>query len=264
MRRLVKPCSACSNPRKCFRPIYSYQLSLNDVAQLPDRFVLVLDDYHVIQEPPVHQAVNFLLDHLPWQMHLVISTRADPPLPLARLRAQSQMLEIRATDLCFTTQEAEKFLNQSMGLSISNDEVGTLAARTEGWIAGLQIAAVSMQGREDVSHFIQSFAGSNRHILDYLLEEVLERQPEAIQAFLLKTSILDYLNGSLCDAVTGQNDGQSMLEWLDRANLFVVSLDEQRYWYRYHHLILRSVAPAPATYPTWSRTSFTPAGQRMV
>lgn len=209
---------------------------INDIAQLQDPFLLTLDDYHVIQEPSVHQAVNYLLDHLPWQMHLVISTRADPPLPLARLRARSQILEIRATELCFTTQEAEKFFNQSMNLSISADEVGVLAVRTEGWIAGLQMAAVSMHERADVSHFIRNFAGSNRHILDFLLEEVLERQPDAIQAFLLKTSILNQLNGSLCNAVTGQADSQSILEFLERANLFVVSLDDQRCWYRYHHL----------------------------
>jgi LuxR family maltose regulon positive regulatory protein len=209
---------------------------INDVAQFEDHFVVVLDDYHVIQEPSIHQAVNFLLDHLPRQMHLVISTRADPPFPLAKLRAQSRLLEIRATDLCFTAQEAEKFLNQSMDLSLPSAEVGTLAARTEGWIAGLQMAAVSMQGRQDASRFIQSFAGSNRHVLDYLLEEVLERQPETIQAFLLKTSLLNQLNGALCNAVTGQTNGQDMLELLDRMNLFVHALDDQRCWYRYHNL----------------------------
>ena len=209
---------------------------INDIAQFQDHFVLVLDDYHQIQEAPIHQALGFLLDHLPGQMHLVVATRADPPLPLARLRAQSQILELRAAELCFTPPEAEKFLSQSMGLPISGEEAGTLAARTEGWIAGLQLAAVSIQGREDASRFIQSFAGSSRHVLDYLLEEVLERQPEPIQSFMLKTSILRHLKGSLCDAVTGQNDGQAMLEGLDRANLFIVSLDDQRCWYRYHHL----------------------------
>ena len=209
---------------------------INDLTQFPDQFILVLDDYHAIQEEKVHQALNFLLQELPWQMHLVVSTRADPPLPLARLRARSQMLEIRGTDLSFTEGEAEEFLNQAMGLTISKDGVGKITARTEGWIAGLQMAAVSMQGRQDTSHFIENFAGSNRHVLDYLMEEVLERQPETIQTFLLKTSILDNLNGPLCDAVTNRNDGQAMLEWLDRANLFVFSLDDQRFGYRYHHL----------------------------
>ncbi len=209
---------------------------INGLAPLNDPFVLVLDDYHVIQEPLVHQAVNFLLDHLPWQMHLVISTRADPPLPLARLRARSQILELRAAELCFTTPEVDKFLNQSMGLSISGDDVGALAARTEGWIAGLQMAAVSMQGQQDTSRFIQSFTGSNRHILDYLLEEVLEQQSESVNSFLLKSSILDRLTGSLCDAVTEQTDSQSMLDCLERLNLFIVPLDDQRCWFRYHHL----------------------------
>jgi LuxR family maltose regulon positive regulatory protein len=209
---------------------------INDIAQFQDHFVLVLDDYHQIQETSVHQALGFLLDHQPEQMHLVILTRADPPLPLARLRAQSQIVELRAKELCFSAHEAEKFFSQSMGLVITRGEAGILAARTEGWIAGLQLAAVSLQGREDVHQFIQNFAGSNRHILDYLLEEVLERQPEETQSFLLKTSILNQLNGSLCDRVTGRNDGQAMLEELDRSNLFVVSLDDQRCWYRYHHL----------------------------
>lgn len=210
---------------------------VNDLSQLPGPFVLVLDDYQFIQEPQVHQAVSFLLERQPWQMHLVIATRADPPLPLARLRAHSQLLELRAADLCFSTPEVERFFRQVMGIPVSKEDVETLAARTEGWIAGLQMAGVSLQGRQDFRQFVQDFAGSNRHVLDYLLEEVLDRQPQAVQEFLLETSILNDLCGPLCEAVTGREAaGQAMLEALDRANLFLVPLDDRRTWYRYHHL----------------------------
>jgi LuxR family maltose regulon positive regulatory protein len=221
---------------------------LNEIATVPDRFVLVLDDYHVIdgaspggcpQGAPlgaVDQALAFLLDHLPPQMHLVITTREDPQFPLARLRARGQMTEVRAADLRFTATEAARFLNEVMALNLTAADVSALETRTEGWIAGLQLAALSMRGREDVAQFVKAFAGDNRYIMDYLVEEVLQRQPERVRSFLLQTSILDWLSGPLCDAVTGQNDGIARLDALERGNLFVVPLDDQRHWFRYHHL----------------------------
>jgi LuxR family maltose regulon positive regulatory protein len=219
-------------------------LLINEVAATPDPFALVLDDYHVIEAEAIHDALAFLLDHLPSQMHLVIATRADPPLPMARLRGRGQVTELRQTDLRFTLDEAAEFLNRVMGLELSTHDVAALASRTEGWIAGLQMAAVSMQGQEDVAGFIQTFTGSDRYILDYLVEEVLQRQPESAQTFLLQTAILDRLTGPLCDAITGQDDGstgltasgQATLERLERANLFIIPLDNERRWYRYHHL----------------------------
>jgi LuxR family maltose regulon positive regulatory protein len=209
---------------------------INEVAATPDPFALVLDDYHAIEAEAIHDALTFLLDHLPSQMHLVIATRADPPLPIARLRGRGQVTELRQTDLRFTLDEAAEFLNRVMGLELSTDDVAALASRTEGWIAGLQMAAVSMQGQEDVAGFIQTFTGSDRYILDYLVEEVLQRQPESAQTFLLQTAILDRLTGPLCDAITSQDDGQATLDWLERANLFIIPLDNERSWYRYHHL----------------------------
>ena len=199
-------------------------------------FVLVLDDYHVIDAELVHDAVTFLVDHLPPQMHLVIASRSDPHLPLARLRGRGELTELRASDLRFTPAEAAAFLNEVMSLNLSAQDVQTLEARTEGWIAGLQLAALSMQGREDVAGFITAFAGDDRYIVDYLVEEVLQRQPEGVRSFLLQTSILDRLSGPLCDAVTGRGDGKGVLEALERGNLFVVPLDDKRHWYRYHHL----------------------------
>jgi LuxR family maltose regulon positive regulatory protein len=209
---------------------------INEVAETAQDFVLVLDDYHVINAKPVDNALTFLLEHLPPQMHLVIATREDPPLPLARLRVRSQLTELRAADLRFTPGEAATFLNEVMGLGLSAEEVASLETRTEGWIAGLQLAALSMRGREDIPGFIRAFAGDNRYIVDYLVEEVLQHQPERVRSFLLQTSILDRLSGPLCDAVTGQEDGRGMLEALESGNLFVVSLDDKRQWYRYHHL----------------------------
>jgi LuxR family maltose regulon positive regulatory protein len=214
---------------------------VNEIAAIPDPFALVLDDYHLISAQPIHDALTFLLDHFPPQIHLVIATRADPPLPIARLRGRGQLTELRQTDLRFTLDEDAKFLNQVMGLALSADDITVLASRTEGWIAGLQMAAVSMQGQEDVGGFIQALTGSDRYILDYLVEEVLQRQPDSVQTFLLQTSILDRLTGSLCDTVVGQvgnlsYDGQATLERLERANLFIVPLDNERRWYRYHHL----------------------------
>ena len=209
---------------------------LNEIATIPDDSVFVLDDYHVIDARPVDDALAFLLEHLPPQVHLAIATREDPQLPLARLRARGQLGELRASDLRFTYSEAAEFLNEAMGLELSSGEVAALEERTEGWIAGLQLAALSMRGREDVNGFIGAFAGDNRFIVDYLVEEVLQRQPERIRSFLLQTSVLDRLSGPLCDAVTEQEDGGGMLDALERGNFFVVPLDDKRQWYRYHHL----------------------------
>jgi len=209
---------------------------INEITTIPEDFVFVLDDYHIIDSKPVDNALAFLLEHLPPQMHLVIATREDPNLPLARLRARGQLTELRAADLRFTPAEAAEFLNQMMGLNLSAENIAALEARTEGWIAGLQLAALSMQGRSDAASFIQSFTGSHHFILDYLVEEVLQRQPEHVRNFLLQTSILDRLSSPLCDAVTGQEDGRGMLETLERGNLFVIPLDDQRQWYRYHPL----------------------------
>jgi LuxR family maltose regulon positive regulatory protein len=211
---------------------------LNDLSAIPSDVVLVLDDYHVLDAKPVDDALAFLVEHLPPQVHLVITTREDPALPLARLRARGQMTELRAADLRFTLSEAGGFLNQAMDLDLSTEEVGALEARTEGWIAGLQLAAISLRGRSDAAGFIESFAGSNRFVLDYLLEEVLQRQPDAVRAFLLRTSILERLCGALCDALLldASASSQETLEYLERANLFIVPLDTERRWYRYHHL----------------------------
>ena len=209
---------------------------LNEITIMPDNFVIVLDDYHVIDSKPVDDAITFLLEHLPPHMHLVIATREDPHLPLARLRARGQLTELRAADLRFTPSEASEFLNYVMGLNLSEEDIAALEARTEGWIAGLQLAAISMRDHKDATGFIQSFTGSHRFVMDYLLEEVLHQQPESIQTFLLRTSILDRLSGPLCDAVTGRSDSQAVLNSLERANLFLVSLDNRREWFRYHQL----------------------------
>jgi LuxR family maltose regulon positive regulatory protein len=211
-------------------------LLINEILPTPEEIVLVLDDYHLMDAQPIHDAVTFLLEHQPPQMHLVIATREDPPLPLARLRARGQLTELRATDLRFSPSETAEFLNQMMGLNLSSENIAALENRTEGWIAGLQLAAVSMQRSKDVSTFIQSFTGSHHFVLDYLIEEVLEQQPESVQTFLLQTAILDRLSGPLCNAVTGQHNGQATLEMLQHANLFIIPLDEELHWYRYHHL----------------------------
>ncbi len=243
---------------------------INEIAAIPRSIVLVLDDHHTIESASVDNALGLLLDRLPPQMHLVIATREDPRLPLARLRAQGQLTELRASDLRFTLSEAAEFLNRVMGLDLSAEEIAALETRTEGWIAGLHLAALAlqglalqglpMQGHKDTSSFIKSFTGSHRFVLDYLIEEVLEQQTESVQTFLLQTSVLNRLTGSLCDAVrfggakspstpqgdavrfgapetpTGQDHGQATLEMLERANLFIIPLDEERRWYRYHHL----------------------------
>ena len=209
---------------------------INEIATLPDRIILVLDDYHLIDTQSIHDALTFFLENLPPTMHLVIATREDPLLPLSRLRARGQLTELRATDLRFTNSEAAEFLNHVMGLELSTKDIAALEKRTEGWIAGLQLAAISLRGQADTSKLIQAFTGSNRLVLDYLIEEVLNQQSQEIQNFLLQTSILNQLNGSLCDALTGQDNGQQVLETLERANLFIIPLDEERRWYRYHHL----------------------------
>jgi LuxR family maltose regulon positive regulatory protein len=209
---------------------------LNEISTVPESFLLVLDDYHVIDSKPVDDALAFLLEYQPPTMQLVIATREDPHLPLARLRARGQMTELRASDLRFSPAEAAEFLNQVMGLDLSERDISALEARTEGWIAGLQLAALSMQGREDIRGFIEAFTGSHRFVLDYLIEEVLRHQPEHIRNFLLQTAILDRLCAPLCNAVTGREDGREMLDLLERSNLFLVPLDDRREWYRYHHL----------------------------
>jgi len=209
---------------------------INDLSNLESKIIYVLDDYHVIEREAVHQALEFFIEHLPPQVHMVMTTRVDPPLPLARMRARNQLTELRARDLRFSPAESVDFLNHAMGLQLAEEDVVALESRTEGWIAGLQLAAVSMQGLEDTASFIQSFTGSHRYILDYLIEEVLAQQSETVQNFMLQTANLDHLNGSLCDMVTGTSGGQEVLETLEQANLFVVPLDNERHWYRYHHL----------------------------
>jgi LuxR family maltose regulon positive regulatory protein len=211
---------------------------LNEILSIPEHFVLVLDDYHAIDSKTVDKAVDYLIEHQPPQMHLVITTREDPRLPLARYRARGQLTELRAADLRFTQDEASEFLNQVTGLGLSCENIAALETRTEGWIAGLQLAAISMQGHKNLGEFIQSFTGSHRFVMDYLLEEVLHQQPENIQTFLLCTSVLDRMSGPLCDAILSNPSvaGQTTLEYLERTNLFIVPLDNERHWYRYHHL----------------------------
>lgn len=217
--------------------------SLNEIATRTDPLILVLDDLHLLTEPAILEVIRFLLDHQPHPLHLVLTTREDPDLPLARLRARDQLTEIRARDLRFTQEETDRFLRGVMGLELSRHDVSALEGRTEGWAAGLQLAGLSMQKQADLKSFIADFSGSHRHILDYLTVEVLQQQPEDIRTFLLQTAILDRLSGPLCDAVTRRIDGEKLLAHLDAANLFVIPLDEERRWYRYHHLfadLLRS------------------------
>ena len=226
-------------------------------------WLLVLDDYHAIVEPDVHEAMTFLLDHLPEQLHLMVATRSDPPFPLSRLRSRGQLTEVRAAGLRFAPEEARAFLNEVMGLDLADSDVQALEERTEGWIAGLQLAALSLRGLAEngaIVDFIKAFTGSNRLVIDYLVDEVLARQSAEVRDFLLRTSILQRLTGSLCDAVTGRTDGGRVLEELDRANVFVVALDGQRSWYRYHHLfgdVLRArlMAELPEQVPALHRAA---------
>lgn len=209
---------------------------INELVGHADPVVLVLDDYHLIEAESVHASLLFLLEHVPPGLQLVLACRADPPLPLARLRGRGKLAELRTLELRFTDAEAAALLREAVGQDLGDDAVAALAARTEGWAAGLQLAALSLQGQSDVAQFVATFSGSHRYVLDYLTTEVLERQPEPVRAFLLETSVLDRLCGELCDAVTGRTDSQSVLEAIERANLFLVPLDEVRGWWRYHHL----------------------------
>jgi LuxR family maltose regulon positive regulatory protein len=209
---------------------------LQDLDRMPTDVLLVLDDYHLVESSEIHEGMAFLLAHRPPRLHLVIATRADPTMPLAGLRAGGQLLEIRAADLRFTVEESARYLNGPMGLTLTERDLAALDGRTEGWIAALQLAALSMQGRDDASAFIAGFAGDDRYVVDYLAEEVLSRQSAEVRDFLLKTSILDRLSGPLCDAVTDRSDGRATLVALERANLFLVPLDDRRQLWRYHHL----------------------------
>lgn len=208
---------------------------VNDLAAR-DEMILVLDDYHVIGSPEVHESMRFLIEHHPPALHLVVATRADPPWPLAALRARGDLLEIRAADLRFTTDEATAYLNTTAGLELTADDIETLESRTEGWIAALQLAAISLRDRADRSAFIAEFAGDDRFVVDYLTDEVLDRQPADVRAFLLETSILHEFSAELCAAVTGRGDAPAILDALERSNLFLVALDDRRHWFRYHHL----------------------------
>ncbi|MBE3561882.1 MAG: AAA family ATPase [Ktedonobacteraceae bacterium] len=217
----------------------------NTLSATASEFVLVLDDYHVIQTPAIHESMNFLLEHQSSNLHLILTTRSDPPFPLARLRTRQQLVELRATDLRFNLEDTTRFLRRALGdpgKQLSVHDVAALEERTEGWIAGLQLAALSMRGRENLSGFIASFTGSHRYIVDYLVEEVLYRLPEQVQTFLLATSLLERLCAPLCDAVTLQDGSQDMLELLERENIFLVPLDDERHWYRYHHLFAEVLA----------------------
>lgn len=211
-------------------------LLIHDLVRLQDDIVLVLDDYHNIQNSRIHAGLSFLLEHLPERFHLIISTRSDPPWPLALYRARDRLVEIRAADLRFTSEETARFLKDVMRLNVSAQDASDLEARTEGWIASLQLAAVSMRGREDISGFIRAFTGSHVYVAEYLIEEVLERQTEEVKNFLMQTSILERLSSGLCEAVSGCPDGQAILKDLYQANLFLVALDDEAQWYRYHHL----------------------------
>lgn len=212
---------------------------LNILAACDQELLLVLDDYQVISSPSIQQTLAFFIEHLPSCVHVLISTRVDPSLPLARWRVQGKLFELRSDDLRFSLEETITFLREGVHVQLKMEDIRTLASNTEGWIAGLQLAALSLQGRtdsEDAAHFISSFTGTNRHVLNYLTEEVLVNLPEDVQNFLLMTSILRCVHADLCNAMTGQQNGAQMLEWLERMNLFISQVDEQSSWYRYHHL----------------------------
>jgi LuxR family maltose regulon positive regulatory protein len=209
---------------------------LNELSVLPDDLTLVLDDYHLAEGPGIQPGITFLLERLPPHVHLVLSTRADPALPLSRWRGRGELVEVRAPDLRFTAAEAAAYLNHTCSLDLRSDDVAALDTRTEGWVAALQLAALSLTGREDPSGFIAGFAGDDRYVVDYLADEVLDRQPGGLRRFLLDTCVLDRLTAPLCDAVTGRHDASTTLESLERQNLFLVALDRNRRWYRYHHL----------------------------
>jgi LuxR family maltose regulon positive regulatory protein len=209
---------------------------VNELAEVAEQVVLVVDDYHLVQAPPVHTSVGFLVEHLPASLRLVVATRTDPPLPLARLRARGQLAELREADLRFTSHEAAELLHAGVGPELPEAAVAALEDRTEGWVAGLQLAALSLRDHSDPTGFVEGFSGSHRYVLDYLTEEVLDRQPEQLRTFLLETSVLDRLSGELGAAVTGRSDSQQLLEQIERSNLFLHPLDEVRGWWRYHRL----------------------------
>ena len=209
---------------------------INELSALPDSLTLVLDDYHVIESTSIHDGLAFLVEHMPSQIRLIMTTRTDPPLPLARMRVRGQLLELRSTDLRFSPSQTASFFTDVMGLTLTTDEVAVLDQRVEGWIAGLQLAGLALQGKHDTTEFITTFAGDHRYVLDYLGDEILDRQPEAMQQFLLQTSILERLNADLCDTVIGAVESRSVLEHLERNHFFVVALDDKRQWYRYHRL----------------------------
>jgi LuxR family transcriptional regulator, maltose regulon positive regulatory protein len=228
---------------------------INELAGAAERAVLVVDDYHLIQAPPVHQSVEFLLEHLPDPLRLVVASRADPPLPLARWRARGQLTELREADLRFTQEEAAALLHAAVGAELPATAVSALEDRTEGWAAGLHLAAISLQGHRDPTGFVRGFSGSHRYVLDYLAEEVLDHQAEQLRSFLLESSVLERLSGGLCDATTGRTDSQQLLEEIERINLFLVPLDEERVtelhraaaaWYEQHQLADEAVGHARA------------------
>ena len=221
---------------------------INELSLISHDYVLLLDDYHVIEDQKIHAAVSYLLDHLPSQMHVIISSRSDPPLQLSRLRARNQLLELRQSDLSMTVQESSRFLQQSMELTLTELQVERLESRTEGWVAGLQLAALSLKGKEDVDTFIREFGGSHRFIIDYLADEIFSQLTEDQRAFLQKTAILDRFTPHLCDLLTDRSDSNAILRELEDANLFLISLDDRREWYRYHHLFqdyLRTISDLP-------------------
>jgi len=211
-------------------------LLINDLAELTEPVVMVLDDYHLIENREIHGAIELLVERLPLTVHLVISTRSDPPLPLSRLRARGQLTEIRGADLRFNAAEAGAFLNNVVGLELEADEIARLHERTEGWAAGLQLAGLSLRGRPDHRQFIDSFAGDDQQIVDYLGFEVLDNEPPELRDFMIQSAVLERLSGPLCAAVTGNRDSGVLLRKLERENAFVVALDSKREWYRYHHL----------------------------
>ena len=218
------------------QPLHVVTTLLNALSGQREHLVLILDDYHLIESTSIHEALAFFIEHAPPHVHTIISTRTIPPLPLARLRARNELTEIEALDLRFSFEEATQFLKTTMNLDLKEDAIHLLETKTEGWIAGLQLAALSLNGREDAENFIQEFSGDDRYIVDYLAEEVLHRHPNHIRQFLLYTSILEHFNSALCDAVTDQTKSPELLEALELANLFLVPLDNKRNWFRYHHL----------------------------
>ena len=215
--------------------------TLNEIAAADEPFTLVLDDYHLAATERVNEAVSFMVEYLPPRLHLVIVTRDEPDLPLALLRSRAQVNELRAADLRFTKAETARFLKGTMGLGLGEEDIADLESRTEGWVAALQLAAISMRGLGETSSFIRSFSGGNRLVTDYLVENALERQTGSVRDFLLRTSVLDRLSGPLCDAVLGTGGGQETLEYMERSNLFIVPLDDERRWYRYHRLFSESL-----------------------